>query len=411
MSRSSQLILFFSALFFHFSSFNLSAQLSDEFCQHLKDFGKFYAKQNSLALQSAKLFLSYQHQIGHIDGTDNSGQALDDSFEEFRRVWVGISGKVASYWKFKVVSQVSNDRNAYPGDYRQWGHETFRAANITFDADQFWNIDGLETLEIGYGRRTGRMADEWQRSSTMIHCLERSSFSNKLWLYDKEKGNPLATWIKWTAGKHTFDAAVFSGTYDDYLGGWEDSKVFYASWLGDYSKGSSFDSIEYWISYYQQDGLISEDRLAGGNDWALSLVNRIKNGPWAFHSTLAWGDSGDQSNPNREGSFGGFVLMPMYWLKDEKMKVVSRFLYQKSDLSEGLKLNSRYAPLADTRDSSIDLNSGRGDQHQGIYLGLNYYLCGENLKLVSGIQHDELKSMGDTQFRGWTLGTSLRLWF
>ena len=411
MSRPSQLILFLSAVFLHFSSFNLSAQLSDEFCQSLKDFGKFYTNQDSPTLQSAKLFLSYQHQIGHIDGTDNSGQALDDSFEEFRRVWVGVSGKVASYWKFKVVSQVSNDRNAYPGDYRQWGHETFRAANITFDADQFWNIDGLESLEIGYGRRTGRMADEWQRSSTMIHCLERSSFSNKLWLYDKEKGNPLATWIKWTAGKHTFDAAVFSGTYDDYLGGWEDSKVFYGSWLGDYSQGSSFDSLEYWISYYQQEGLISEDRLAGGNEWALSLVNRIENGPWAFHSTLAWGDNGDQSNLNREGSFGGFVLMPMYWLKDEKMKVVSRFLYQKSDLSEGLKLNSRYAPLADTRDSSIDLNSGRGDQHQGIYLGLNYYLCGENLKLVSGIQHDELKSMGDTQFRGWTLGTSLRLWF
>ena len=411
MSRPSQLILFLSAVFLHFSSFNLSAQLSDEFCQSLKDFGKFYTNQDSPTLQSAKLFLSYQHQIGHIDGTDNSGQALDDSFEEFRRVWVGVSGKVASYWKFKVVSQVSNDRNAYPGDYRQWGHETFRAANITFDADQFWNIDGLESLEIGYGRRTGRMADEWQRSSTMIHCLERSSFSNKLWLYDKEKGNPLATWIKWTAGKHTFDAAVFSGTYDDYLGGWEDSKVFYGSWLGDYSQGSSFDSLEYWISYYQQEGLISEDRLAGGNEWALSLVNRIENGPWAFHSTLAWGDNGDQSNLNREGSFGGFVLMPMYWLKDEKMKVVSRFLYQKSDLSEGLKLNSRYAPLADTRDSSIDLNSGRGDQHQGIYLGLNYYLCGENLKLVSGIQHDELKSIGDTQFRGWTLGTSLRLWF
>ena len=411
MSRPSQLILFLSAVFLHFSSFNLSAQLSDEFCQSLKDFGKFYTNQDSPTLQSAKLFLSYQHQIGHIDGTDNSGQALDDSFEEFRRVWVGISGKVASYWKFKVVSQVSNDRNAYPGDYRQWGHETFRAANITFDADLFWKIDGLESLEIGYGRRTGRMADEWQRSSTMIHCLERSSFSNKLWLYDKEKGNPLATWIKWTAGKHTFDAAVFSGTYDDYLGGWEDSKVFYGSWLGDYSQGSSFDSLEYWISYYQQEGLISEDRLAGGNEWALSLVNRIENGPWAFHSTLAWGDNGDQSNLNREGSFGGVVLMPMYWLKDEKIKVVSRYLYQKSNLSKGLKLNSRYAPLADTRDSSIDLNSGRGDEHQGIYLGLNYYLCGENLKLVSGIQHDELKSMGDTQFRGWTLGTSLRLWF
>ena len=79
-------------------------------------------------------------------------------------------------------------------------------------------FEGVDAMEIGYGRRTGRMADEWQRSSTLINCLERSSFSNKLWLYDKEKGNPLAAWIKWKTGKHTFDTAIFSGTYDDYVG-------------------------------------------------------------------------------------------------------------------------------------------------------------------------------------------------
>jgi phosphate-selective porin OprO/OprP len=255
------------------------------------------------------------------------------------------------------------------------------------------------------------MADEWQRSSTMINCLERSSFANKLWLYDKEKGNPLAAWVKWTSGKHTFDTAVFSGTYDDYIGGWEDSKIYYGSWLGDFSEGSSYELLEYWISYYKQHGSAEEDRLAGGNDWALSLVNRIGTGPWALHSTLAFGDNGDQTNPNREGDFGGIVLMPMYWLKDEKLRLVGRYLYQKADQAEGLKLNSRYAPLADTRDSSIDLNSGRGDEHQAVYLGLNYYLCGENLKVVSGIQHDELQSMGSTQYRGWTIGSSIRLWF
>ena len=65
--------------------------------------------------------------------------------------------------------------------------ETFRAANLIFNADQFWNFEQVDSLEIGYGRRTGRMADEWQRSSTVINCLERSSFANKLWLYDKEK--------------------------------------------------------------------------------------------------------------------------------------------------------------------------------------------------------------------------------
>ena len=328
---------------------------------------------------------------------------------------MGLSGKFGTYWKFKAVSQLSNDRHNYPsssdGSYRQWGHETFRAANITFDAGEFWDIPSVDSIEIGYGRRTGRMADEWQRSSTMINCLERSSFSNKLWLYDKEKGNPMATWVKWKSGKNTFDAAVFSGTYDDYIGGWSDSKVYYASWLGDFSATSSYEMHEYWLSFYKQDGSLNEDQLAGGNDWALSFVNRIGDGPWALHSTVALGNNGEQINANREGSFGGIVLMPMYWIKEDKIKLVGRYLYQESKQIEGLKLNSRYVPLADTRDSTIDLNSGRGDEHHGFYLGLNYYLCGENLKLISGIQHDDLSSNGITQYRGWTAGTSFRIWF
>ena len=389
----------------------LTAQLSEKFCENLKDFGKFYESPESSTLQSAKLFLSYQHQVGHIDGTDTASRDFDDSFEEFRRFWMGLSGNFGTYWKFKVVSQLSNDRHGYPGDYRQWGHETFRAANITFDEDKFWDFEGVDSMTFGYGRRTGRMADEWQRSSTMINCLERSSFSNKLWLYDKEKGNPLAAWVKWTAGKHTFDTAVFSGSYDDYIGGWEDSKVYYGSWLGDFSAGSSFELLEYWISYYKQEGIAGEDRLAGGNDWALSLVNRVGNGPWALHSTLAWGSNGDQVSVNREGDCRGIILMPMYWIKDDKLKLVGRYLYQKADRSEGLKLNSRYVSISGKRDSVLDVNNGRGDEHQALYLGINYYLCGENLKIISGIQHDELKSAGTNQFRGWTVGSSIRLWF
>ena len=161
-----------------FNSPTLS-QINDEFCKNLQNFGEFYQNPDSSSLQKAELFLSYQHQVGHIDGTDQAGQGFDDSFEEFRRFWMGLTGKFGNYWKFKFVSQLSNDRNAYPGDYRQWGHETFRAANITFDAGRLWQPKGLDDLQFGYGRRTGRMADEWQRSSTVINCLERSSFANK----------------------------------------------------------------------------------------------------------------------------------------------------------------------------------------------------------------------------------------
>ena len=402
------------SLFFITSLFSY-AQVEVRNCEKLKNLGKFYENQEGDIFQSAKLFLSYQHQVGAIDGTDNSGKNFNDNFEEVRRFWMGLSGKFGTYWKFKAVSQLSNDRHNYPdskgGSYRQWGHETFRSANITFDADSFWDIKSVDSMEIGYGRRSGRMADEWQRSSTSINCLERSSFANKLWLYDKEKGNPMAAWIKWKTGKYTFDTAVFSGTYDDYIGGWSDNKVYYASWLGDYSEMSSYELHEYWLSYYKQDGSIDQDRLAGGNEWALSFVNRLGNSSWALHSTLAFGDNGIQSNIERAGNFGGGVLMPMYWIKKDKLKLVARYLYQQSNQVEGLKLNSRYGPLADARDNSIDLNSGRGDNHHGLYLGLNYYLCGENLKLVSGIQHDDLSSNGSTLYRGWSIGSSFRIWF
>ena len=101
----------------------------------------------------------------------------------------------------------------------------------------------------------------------------------------------------------------------------------------------------------------------------------------------------------------------MYWLKDDKIKLVGRYLYQSSDQSDGLNLNSRYVPLAGARDSTLNVNSGRGDKHHAFYLGLNYYLSGEHLKIISGIQHDDLSSAGSTAFRGWTIGSSFRIWF
>ena len=57
----------------------------------MKGFGEFYDNPESPFFQQAELFLSYQHQIGHIDGTDQSGQNVDDSFEEFRRFLDGLN--------------------------------------------------------------------------------------------------------------------------------------------------------------------------------------------------------------------------------------------------------------------------------------------------------------------------------
>ena len=394
-----------------FSISQVKDQSLDDACAKLRDLGKFYDAPESAGLQNAKLFLSYMHQFGYVDGKDKNGRSFDDSMEETRRFWMGLQGKFATYWKFKAVSQLSNDRHNYPGDYRQLGHETFRSANITFDAGSFWEFSSVDALEVGYGRRSARMADEWQRSAYLTNALERSDFSNKLWPSDDENGNPLAVWIKWKQGIHSFDTALFSGTYDDYIGGWKDSKMYYASWSGDFSEGSGFDTKDFWISLYSQDSTTSDERLAKGNDYAIAFVNRLALGPWALHTSVGLGNNGPQTNPDRKGDFGGIVAMPMYWLQKDRLKLVLRYQYEGSDEAEGIRLNSRYARLAEARNSSLDLNSGRGDDHHSAYAGLNYYLCGENLKVISGIQYDDLSSGGTGIYEGWTLGSSLRIWF
>ena len=96
----------------------LIAQEKETACEKLQNLGKFYDNPESKSLQNIKLFLSYMHQYGYVDGKDGNGKSFDDSMEETRRFWMGLQGKFATYWKFKAVSQLSNDRHNYPGDYR-----------------------------------------------------------------------------------------------------------------------------------------------------------------------------------------------------------------------------------------------------------------------------------------------------
>jgi hypothetical protein len=101
--------------------------------------------------------------------------------------------------------------------------------------------------------------------------------------------------------------------------------------------------------------------------------------------------------------------MPMYWLVVDEQKLVFRYQYQSAEEAQGIRMNNRYARMAAADDAQIEINSSRGDEHHSLYLGYNYYFCGDNLKLVTGIQWDELRSEGDVFFRGWTLGAGIRL--
>ena len=83
--------------------------------------------------------------------------------------------------------------------------------------------------------------------------------------------------------------------------------------------------------------------------------------------------------------------MPWYWVVPEKLQAVARYQYQASSDEEGIRLNSRYVRSSHDN-AAVDVNSGRGDEHHSVYLGLNYHLCGDNAKIMGGVEYDHLET-------------------
>lgn len=158
--------------------------------EQMRTIGTLHDEPNAQPFQKLKLYLAYMHQFGSIQGKDRHDQDFRTQTEEIRRFWVGAQGDFLNHFSFKAVSQISNDRHNYPGRDRQFGHETFRSANITYHAKEALGLKHWDRLSFGYGRRSGRMADEWQRSATHINTLERSPFPTNSGFLTAKKATP-----------------------------------------------------------------------------------------------------------------------------------------------------------------------------------------------------------------------------
>ncbi|MBT5167158.1 MAG: hypothetical protein HOL92_01630 [Opitutales bacterium] len=404
--RNSTFLITTAALAFN------SLVTAEEPCDTIQSMGIIYDSKDS-AVEQVKLFGMAQYQIGHVDGTDSAGKSFSDTHEEFRRVWLGGDVKFANGLLFKTVLSVTQGENAATGD-QDFEFQHFRNLYLSYDlAKANPNFSGYDRFEIGYGRRSLKLADEWQRSAYLFNPVERSPFSNKLWPTDEGGSHPAGAWIRVAQGKDDVQIGLFSTSHDDTFPGWDDGTVVYSEWTHDLTDGSGLDLMEVVFSGYTQSADATEDKLARGNEWGSSAILRLHNGPWEFHSTIGGGKNSEFNNANRDGSFWGMTFMPMKWLVEDQVKFVSRYQYQHASSVEGIRLNSRYARSAGARGKAdMSLSGGRGDRHHNFYMGINYYFCGDNMKIVSGIDYDDIETHnGINVFKGWTASSAFRFYF
>jgi len=103
----------------------------------------------------------------------------------------------------------------------------------------------------------------------------------------------------------------------------------------------------------------------------------------------------------------GLTVMPSRFLVEDKIQLVSRYQYAVSARPNALMAQNRYE-----QDVHQITNGGLGENYHAGYLGLNWYLCGQELKVMIGVEYSHLDGGGDGgDFDGWTWFGGLRLHF
>ncbi len=365
-----------------------------DFCASLKSIGKLYKNSDNPYIQEVSVFGRAHVQYGYVDGNNAAGQDFSQDFEDIRRARVGV--KVKAFNGLEILGRINvvNDGN-YRGRDRDWGYEGFDEAYFKYN---FGTVAGIEDFSVGYGRYKIAVGAEGQQSSKKIKTVERSAIANKVFtnrytslLLSGKRGNVDATF-----GVLSLDDP------GDFIGKWDAGHaIFVDSTITLGGHDYDFDAL------YNFDEGSNDDEVGMDFRFATSLATNRDIAGWDVLFNVIYGHNG--TNPGNEstgGSFWGVVIQPSKYIIEDKLESVFRYQYQGATQDNGISALRRYSGQA-----LNNTGEGRtGDEHHSIYAGLNYYLCGDNSKVMVGVEYENLSTpTGDAD--ATTLWAAYRMYF
>jgi len=387
------------------------------FCDAYKSLGKLYSDPGHPWFQELKLFSRLQYQYAHVDGSAGAGGDFNYQTDEFRRMYIGGSARLFQHLTISGQANYFDDDKARGGDSRDVEFQHMWDLYAKFDAGRALGLQAFDALRFGYGAREVNMSAEWNQSSKVIKTVERSAISNKIWPHDREFSNPTGFWMEGANGPLAWTAGVFTTTQEDWIANWTDGQLYYLKFLYDLANHIGADLSQVLWTMFYQDVEPGDDALAGGVEWTTSLSMRYGRGPWELLVEGIYGKNGDTTSSgnvttgNRQGDFWGIVILPSFWIVKDRLEAVARYQYQGAEEPQGIRIYSRYARRADVDSNLLLPNGGRADEHHSAYAGLNYYFCGNNAKVMAGLQYDSAESNGTEVFEGWTTFLAFRTFF
>jgi hypothetical protein len=365
---------------------------SGDWCTWLKNKpGTLYKNAENPFLQGFQIGGRFQYQAAYLDGEDANGRDFNDTYDEYRRVRIETKTDFLKFFSANVkLNMVNDDRRN--GNDLDWGYDTFDEAVFSFDIKKAFGAGPLDVLKVNYGRHKFNMTEEVHMSSKEIYTIERSAIANKLY---GANSRPTGVTLDAALGNWSGTLGFFSGEDDsEFIGGWNDGQAYYLSLAH-----QTTDEWRFVLDFVGNDQDGNDDFL--GYDWATALNAIYEKDRFGTIATLALGDNSDSGN--RGGSFHSLMIMPYYWIIEDRLQGVFQYQYAGASEDEGIRANSRY--VRSQHSAGVDVNSGRGDELHTLYAGLNYHICGDNAKIMAGIEYAALETpSGDVNALTYLVG-------
>ncbi|MDJ0789302.1 MAG: porin [Myxococcota bacterium] len=376
------------------------------FCDIVKAPGTtLYENEDSWFLNSFKFVGRLQFQTAWIEGSDADDKDFSEGFTDFRRARFGGRVGFGRFFKVKANINLVADLRQVGGN-TDWGYQTFDELIGSFDARKAFGWEGVDKLSFHYGRKKMLVGHEVHVSSKRIKTVERSGIANRAF-----PTRMTGAWLQAAKGRWSGTAGVFTTDVSRDLADWDGGEAYY---LNVNHQLANEDNLTFDFLYNDANGddernLVLTNQGQVLYEWVLSGAWDGRRGKWGLMANVIVGDNGEnlRNDPDREGIFYGFVFLPTYDLTD-KLELVGRYAFQGAEEDEGIRTNSRY--FRREIKTNADVNGGRGSFHHSLYAGANYYICGDNMKIMTGVEWEHL----DTPRRdadAWTLWLAYRMYF
>jgi phosphate-selective porin OprO/OprP len=316
--------------------------------ERFENLGLIYQDKKSPGLQELWVLGRYH---GHYH--DNDGSHGQDAGFESRRVRLGFQATM--FDRLTVHAQAisgSDFEPAYNGFTELWVRWQF-----------------AESLNLTVGQQKHRFTHDRNVSSRYLSVMERSMFTNMMGL----DYTPAVT-LSGRVDKLEYYAGIFSNSAGTDM--WQSfteldsGSSFLAAVTYDLGHFLGAETASFYGGYLHSNAHANATNLTRFDD-ALAGALIFTDGPAAFVAELTAGFGGAR------GDAIGLNLQPSYFLTDT-LEVVSRYQIASSSQATGLSSQRRYERLA---------GMGNGDAYQAIYLGLNHYIAGHRLKLLTGMEY------------------------